>query len=713
MRSLDEIGASLERGERGERGERTLGRGFASGEEAIRRSLALLRSTLESTADGLLVVDREGRIVAHNRRFGQMWGVDEEILEAGDDAAAIAAVVNQLVDPDDFVTRVRALYAQPYGESFDVLRFKDGRVFERFSIPLIEAGEPVGRVWSFRDATERVRAQAALAASEERYRSLFERHIGGLFRNSVEGKILDCNDAFARILGYSSRWDLIGRDAVELYFDVAERERAIAELREFASLSDRELCMRRRDGSAVWVSATESLQPGVGGEPDFLEGSIVDITARKEAERQIYHLAYHDSLTGLPNRALLLERLNEALVEAAELDGDVAVLFLDLDQFKRVNDTLGHSAGDRMLQQIASRLLRVAGRDETVARVGGDEFILLVPRMDDPRRAEELARRILKVVEEPMEINGRRLFVTTSIGLSLFPTDGADAEALLTGADVAMYRAKDRGRNGYQLCSPDLSAQVFAQMTLESELRLGLEQSEFDLFYQPQIEIATGRTVGFEALMRWRHPTRGLVPPAEFIAAAESSFLIGALGRWALAAGCREASAWPASARLAVNLSPHQLVRGDLLATVQSILAETGFPANRLDLEITESAAVAEVERTAHLLAAIRETGVRVALDDFGAGHASFSYLQRLPLDVLKIDREFVRGIDQGRQGRAIVTAIIELARGLGLQTIAEGVETPAQLEFLRERGCDLYQGYLAAAAMPSLAARRWISGRG
>lgn len=682
-------------------------------DDAIKRSLALLRSTFESTADGLLVVDREGRIVAHNRRFSQMWGIAEEVLEAGDDAAALAAVLGQLAEPHEFLARVQELYAAPFSESFDVLRFKDGRVFERFSIPQMEDGESVGRVWSFRDATERVRAQAALAASEERYRSLFERHVAGLFRNSVDGKILDCNDAYARILGYESRWDLIGRDVRELHQDVDDRNRTIADLRERASLSDRELCMRRRDGGLVWVSATTRLHEGIDGGPEFLEGSIVDISARKEAERQIYHLAYHDGLTGLPNRALLLERLNAALADAAERDGDVAVLFLDLDQFKRVNDTLGHSAGDRMLQQIASRLLRVAGRDETVARVGGDEFILLVPRFDDPRRAEELAQRILRAVEEPMEINGHRLFVTTSIGISLFPTDGVDAEALLTGADVAMYRAKDRGRNGYQLCSPDLSAQVFAQMTLESELRLGLEQSEFDLFYQPQIEIASGRTVGFEALMRWRHPTRGLVPPSEFIAAAESSFLIGPLGRWALAAGCREASAWPSSARLAVNLSPHQLVRGDLLGTIQAILAETGLPAHRLDLEITENAAVAEIERTARLLASIRDLGVRIALDDFGAGHASFSYLQRLPLDVLKIDREFVRGIDEGRQGRAIVTAILELARGLGLESVAEGVETPAQLDFLRERGCDLYQGYLAAAAMPSPAARRWIAGHG
>src|SRR6185295_8253901 len=328
------------------------------------------------------------------------------------------------------------------------------------------------------------------------------------------------------------------------------------------------------------------------------------------------------------------------------------VLFLDLDQFKRVNDTLGHSAGDRLLQQVAARLLAVAGPEDTVARVGGDEFILLVPAIAEVRQAEELAGRILRAIEEPIEIAGRRLFVTTSLGISLFPTDGADAEALLTSADVAMYRAKELGRNGYQLCSADLSARVFARLTLESELRLALERREFDLFYQPQLDVASGRAVGFEALLRWRHPERGLVPPDEFVAAAESSFLIDALGRWALSTACRQIVAWDVpDLRLAVNLSPHQLVRGDLLATIDAILEETGMPPERLDLEITESAAVAEIAATSELLSSLRRRGIRIAIDDFGAGHASLSYLRQLPLDALKIDREFVRGIDEGRQG--------------------------------------------------------------
>ena len=686
------------------------GPAFLDEHETTRRSLALLRSTLESTADGILVVDRDGRMVSFNRRFAQMWGIPGEILDSRDDRKALAYVTDQLVEPEGFERKVRELYADPLGESFDVLLFRDGRVFERYSIPLLADGQADGRVWSFRDASERRRAEEALRASEERYRSLFERHVAGIFRNAVDGRILDCNDAYAHLLGYGSRWDLIGRNAFEFFSDPALREEAIRELRERRSFSDRELCLRRRDGTPVWVSATTSLRWDVDSGADCLEGAMVDITRRKEAERQILHQAHHDALTGLPNRTFFLERLGEALEGAAARDRRPGVLFLDLDQFKRVNDTLGHSAGDRLLQQVAARLLAVAGPEDTVARVGGDEFILLVPAIAEVRQAEELAGRILRAIEEPIEIAGRRLFVTTSLGISLFPTDGADAEALLTSADVAMYRAKELGRNGYQLCSADLSARVFARLTLESELRLALERREFDLFYQPQLDVASGRAVGFEALLRWRHPERGLVPPDEFVAAAESSFLIDALGRWALSTACRQIVAWDVpDLRLAVNLSPHQLVRGDLLATIDAILEETGMPPERLDLEITESAAVAEIAATSELLSSLRRRGIRIAIDDFGAGHASLSYLRQLPLDALKIDREFVRGIDEGRQGVAIVTAIIELAHGLGLQVIAEGVETERQLELLSARGCDLFQGYLAAAPLPSGDAERWF----
>jgi diguanylate cyclase (GGDEF)-like protein/PAS domain S-box-containing protein len=668
---------------------------------------------LATVADPVIVCDREGRIRFTNDAAAAIFGYAPEEL-AG-------APIELLAEPAaGGAERLRAAAGGVMRDEEMVFRTRGGeRVDVGVSLsPLVdERRVAVGAVLIARDFRARKRADAALRESEERYRTLFERNQAGVFRTSIAGVILDCNDAFARILGYGSRGEALGRSMLHHYRNLWQRTALLQKIRAAGALADEEVALQRVDGSPAWVLANALLlaggDGGDGGDgtdradgAETLEGTVIDITQRKNAERQIVYQAYHDALTGLPNRMLFYDRLTQALSLARRDDRGLAVLFMDLDQFKLVNDTLGHAAGDRLLIEIARRLQQSVRDSDTVARVGGDEFTLLLRNIDEGADAARTAQKMLETIARPVEVDGQRFYLTTSIGISLYPADGAGAEALLTAADIAMYRAKEMGRNGFQLCTPAMNAKSVARLTLERDLRQAVEHGEFTLLYQPQVRVATGQTVGVEALLRWHHPRRGLVAPSEFIAMAEESRLILPIGEWVLRSACQQARRWHTDGcpelRVAVNLSALQFQQKSLVTAVQRILVETGVDPGRLVLEITESAAMQDAGLTVEVLQMLRATGLRIAIDDFGTGHASLSYLRQFPIDALKIDRAFVSDLETTREGSAIVNAIIGLAHGLDLEVVAEGVETEAQLRFLSERGCDEYQGYLVSVPLDS-----------
>jgi diguanylate cyclase (GGDEF)-like protein/PAS domain S-box-containing protein len=559
-------------------------------------------------------------------------------------------------------------------------------------------GKPLLSTGTLQDVTpQRTSAEALSLAA-----SVFDTSLNGVVITDAESRIVKANPAVGRILGYALE-DLIGKRTSVFKskrHDSSFYEELWAKLKREGEWQG-EIWDRCKNGEVVPLWQSISVVRDAHGNAKNYIGVFYDLTEQKRSAAHIHHLAYYDSLTDLPNRRLFNDRCEAALKAAKRSGKKLCLLFLDLDRFKNINDTLGHPTGDELLRAVAERLTRCLHRTDLVARHGGDEFIVLLRDIDNPQEAEKIARKISRTLAEPFAIDGHRLEVHTSIGVSFYPGDGDDPATLIKNADLAMYRAKEEGRGKLLFYSADFADQARERLFLEGELRGALERDELCLHYQPQFALADGVLVGSEALMRWRHPQRGWIPPDEFIPIAEETGLIISLGEWALREACRQTMEWMRKGlglhRVAVNVSGVQIENSDFVETVADILMETGLPSEYLELEITETYIMRRAEQNAKALDSLRAFGLSLAIDDFGAGQSSLAYLKRLPVNKLKIDRSFIADLHAGENGAAITRAIVALGHSLHLKVLAEGIETCFQAQFLKELGCDDGQGYLFA----------------
>lgn len=559
------------------------------------------------------------------------------------------------------------------------------------------------------DITKRKRAEDALRKAEEKYRSIFEDAVVGIFQTTPEGRPISINRALARMHGYDSPEQLmaeVSNVGEQLFVDPNAMAGLARVLETDGEMHSAEMEAYKRDGSKKWLSASVRGVRDQEGKVVLHEGTVEDISERKIAEERAQFLAYYDALTGLPNRTLLRDRILVALPSARRHQEKVALLFLDLDSFKTINDSLGHSIGDLLLKEVAERLKRWTREQDTVARLGGDEFLVLVTAIKDASDAVVVAERIIASMANEFVIQGHFLNVTCSLGISIFPDNGEDVEVLFKNADLAMYNAKEHGRNNFQLFTQEMNLEAVERMTLESSLRLAAGRKELLLVYQPQTDLTTGEIIGCEALVRWRHPELGLVSPNKFIPVAEDSGLIMPIGEWVLKTACAQARQWqdeglPAMP-IAVNVSAVQFRQKGFLRLIKSVLRETGLAPQYLELELTESLLLSNADVMLLMMQELKEIGLKLSIDDFGTGYSSLSYLRHLPVYKLKIDRSFVRDVAIDADDAAITGTIISMAKSLGLKVLAEGVENEEQMSFLRAHHCDEIQGYYFSHPLPA-----------
>ncbi len=580
-------------------------------------------------------------------------------------------------------------------------------VIERGVAVADETGRPVIEGF-IEDVSVRHRTLKALEHAELRYRHIFEHASEGIFQTTRDGRYLAANPALAKLYGYATPQELIDDLAdIErrLYVEESRREKFRHLMEAHGEVVNFESEVFCRDGSKIWISENAHSVRGAHGEFICYEGTVQDITERKSYQEQLERQANHDLLTGLPNRNLLADRLGQAIARAERLGYFLALVFIDLDNFKFINDSLGHAAGDELLVEISSRLRHCLRSSDTVARQGGDEFVLVLNDHYRVNSIISLLERVLVEIGRPVSLSGREFQVGASIGVALYPQDGDDASTLLKHADVAMYAAKDRGRNNFQFFTHELNHLADERLNLESAMRAGIEQDEFVVHFQPKVDHRR-RIVGVEALARWNNPEFGSVAPDRFIPIAEETGLIVPLTEVILKQAFAAAARWLPihghAIQVAVNLSPKLFLGEEIVNRVAALLREAGLPPERVELEVTESVFLGDSERAVRILGEFKDLGVSLAMDDFGTGYSSLSYLRRFPLDIIKIDRSLVTGIEHEEEVAMIARAVISLGQSLRKTVVAEGVENQAQFDFLRFQGCNEFQGYLIARPMPA-----------
>ncbi|MGC5327938.1 bifunctional diguanylate cyclase/phosphodiesterase [Brevibacillus sp. SYSU BS000544] len=546
--------------------------------------------------------------------------------------------------------------------------------------------------------------EQALRKSEQQFRELLSRIEMASVMIDMQGKILFCNDYFLHLTGWTLD-EVVGKDFRATFQPRRLTDSPFRPVTQdgITSLLD-ETFVQTRDGKERLLQWHSTYCHGQDGQPVIIAGIGEDITEKKQAEETIYYLAYHDQLSGLPNRALFQEKIEEYLEEAKQSNQKMAVLFLDLDQFKMINDTLGHAFGDQLLREVGQRLTSGVSDHLFVARIGGDEFTMIIPNITGMDQVHQMAQSILDLFQQPIFLNDQEFFITTSIGVTIFPDSGDSSTILIKNADVAMYRAKELGKNGYQIYDKLMNTDSSEQMNVINSLRKALSRDEFTVFYQPQIGTRNRKIVGLEALIRWHHPERGMIPPVQFIPIAEESGLIVPIGEWVLRTVCNQIKTWqdqgfPAT-RVAVNLSARQLKQNNFADVVRSILEETKLDPTYLELEITENMAM--VDSNLATLHELKDMGITISIDDFGTHYSSLSYLKSLPVHKIKIDRSFVNGICNDPKDETIILAMLLVAKNLNLESLAEGVETSEQMAFLQEHHCDVIQGYYFYKPVPA-----------
>ena len=625
-------------------------------------------------------------------------------------------------DDDRLWVREAIVCAVDAGRAFDLeyrIQHADGSVrwvWERGTAVAGSAGTPIALEGLIQDITKRKNAEQALREAERRYHGLFDNAIEGIFRTTADGKYLDANPALAHIYGFDSPQELIeslhdiGR---QLYIDPQRRDEFMRIVKARGSVTGFESQIYRKNGDVIWISENARALFAEDGTAVGYEGTVEDVTERRRYQARIEHQANYDTLTGLANRSLLQDRLEQALLTSATYGTRLAVAFVDLDRFKFINDSLGHQFGDDLLKAVAARLQSCVRECDTVARLGGDEFVLLINGHSGADCVRQIMERMLAAVSQPWVIEQGEFNVTCSIGVALHPDDGEDAPALLKHADSAMYRAKDSGRSNFQFFTRELNALMTERLEMESLLRRALEREQFALRYQPRVDLRTGRLVAAEALLRWRIPQRGTIGPRRFIGLAEETGLIVPIGKWVLQSACAQNKAWQdaglAPIVVSVNVSPRQFRQENLVKSVAEVLNSTGLEPRYLELELTESMVMHDAPNLVAMLDELKRLGVQISVDDFGTGYSSLSYLKRFPVDRLKVDRSFVEHMTTDSNDATIVRAIIALGHNLGLKVVAEGVEFAEQARSLFDHQCDEAQGFLFSRPVSERRLRRML----